>query len=91
MTDKQIEKLAEEVSIKVMEKLVEKQQQWDADFEIQMDKFGAAKKPKGELTLEEEIVALIAVRLDYIAAEKYELVPQINAEIEALQKRLNDR
>ena len=90
MTDKQIEKLAEEVAIKVMEKLVEKQQQWDADFEIQMDKY-SGKKPKANLTLEEEIVALIAVRLDYIAAEKYELVPQINAEIEALQKRLNDR
>ena len=86
MTDKQIDKLA----IKIMEKLVEKQQQWDADFEIQMDKY-SGKKPKGELTLEEELDVLRAKRLEYIAAEQYELVPQINDQIEALQKRLNDR
>tara|TARA_R110000787_G_scaffold127064_1_gene238400 strand:+ start:256 stop:516 length:261 start_codon:yes stop_codon:yes gene_type:complete len=86
MTDKQIDKLA----IKIMEKLVEKQQQWDADFEIQMDKY-SGKKAKSELTLEEELDALRAKRLEYIAAEQYELVPQINDYIEALQKRLNDR
>ena len=90
MTDKQIEKLAEQISTKVMEKLVEKQQQWDADFEIQMEKY-SGRKAKGELTLEEEIDALRAIRLEYITAEKYELVPQINDQIEALQKRLNDR
>jgi|TARA_R110000824_G_scaffold27081_1_gene92429 hypothetical protein len=86
MTDKQIDKLA----TKIMEKLVEKQQQWDADFEIQMDKY-SGKKAKSELTLEEELDALRAKRLEYIAAEQYELVPQINDYIEALQKRLNDR
>ena len=86
MTDKQIDKLA----IKIMEKLVEKQQQWDADFEIQMDKY-SGKKAKSELTLEEELDVLRAKRLEYIAAEQYELVPQINDYIEALQKRLNDR
>ena len=86
MTDKQIDKLA----IKIMEKLVEKQQQWDADFEIQMDKY-SGKKPKANLTLEEELDVLRAKRLEYIAAEQYELVPQINDYIEALQKRLNDR
>ena len=90
MTDKQIEKLAEVVSTKVMEKLVEKQQQWDADFEVQIEKY-SGRKAKGELTLEEEIDALRNIRLEYIAAEKYELVPQINDYIEALQKRLNDR
>ena len=90
MTDKQIEKLAEKMATKVMEKLVEKQQQWDADFEIQMDKY-SGKKAKSELTLEEELDALRAKRLEYIAAEQYELVPQINDYIEALQKRLNDR
>jgi len=90
MTDKQIEKLAEVVSTKVLEKLVEKQQQWDADFEIQMEKY-SGKKAKSELTLEEELDALRAKRLEYIAAEQYELVPQINDYIEALQKRLNDR
>lgn len=90
MTDKQIEKLAEQISTKVMEKLVEKQQQWDADFEVQMEKY-SGRKAKGELTLEEEIDALRAIRLEYITAEKYELVPQINDQIEALQKRLNDR
>jgi hypothetical protein len=90
MTDKQIEKLAEQMATKVMEKLVEKQQQWDADFEIQMDKY-SGKKPKGKLTLEEELDVLRAKRLEYIAAEQYELVPQINDQIEALQKRLNDR
>tara|TARA_B110000495_G_scaffold139909_1_gene122925 strand:+ start:335 stop:595 length:261 start_codon:yes stop_codon:yes gene_type:complete len=86
MTDKQIDKLA----IKIMEKLVEKQQQWDADFEIQMEKY-SGKKPKAHLTLEEELDVLRAKRLEYIAAEQYELVPQINDQIEALQKRLNDR
>ena len=86
MTDKQIDKLA----TKIMEKLVEKQQQWDADFEIQMDKY-SGKKAKSELTLEEELDVLRAKRLEYIAAEQYELVPQINDQIEALQKRLNDR
>ena len=86
MTDKQIDKLA----TKIMEKLVEKQQQWDADFEIQMEKY-SGKKAKSELTLEEELDALRAKRLEYIAAEQYELVPQINDYIEALQKRLNDR
>ena len=90
MTDKQIEKLAEIVSTKVMEKLVEKQQQWDADFEVQIEKY-SGRKAKGELTLEEEIDALRAIRLEYITAEKYELVPQINDQIEVLQKRLNDR
>ena len=90
MTDKQIEKLAEIVSTKVMEKLVEKQQQWDADFEVQIEKY-SGRKAKSELTLEEEIDALRAIRLEYIAAEKYELVPQINDTIMVLQKRLNDR
>ena len=90
MTDKQIEKLAEEMATRVMQKLVEKQQEWDADFEVQMEKF-SGRKAKGELTLEEEIDALRAIRLEYITAEKYELVPQINDQIEVLQKRLNDR
>ena len=90
MTDKEIEKLAEEMATRVMQKLVEKQQEWDADFEIQMEKY-SGKKAKGELTLEEEIDALRATRVEYITAEKYELVPQINDKIEALQKRLNDR
>ena len=90
MTDKQIEKLAEEMATRVMQKLVEKQQEWDADFEIQMDKY-SGNKPKAYLTLEEELDVLRAKRLEYIAAEQYELVPQINDQIEALQKRLNDR
>ena len=90
MTDKEIEKLAEEMATRVMQKLVEKQQEWDADFEIQMEKY-SGKKAKGELTLEEEIDALRVTRVEYITAEKYELVPQINDKIEALQKRLNDR
>ena len=90
MTDKQIEKLAEVVSTKVMEKLVEKQQQWNDDFEVQIEKY-SGRKAKGELTLEEEIDALRAIRLEYITAEKYELLPQINDQIQALQKRLNDR
>ena len=71
MTDKQIEKLAEEMATRVMQKLVEKQQEWDADFEVQMEKY-SGRKAKGELTLEEEIDALRAIRLEYITAEKYE-------------------
>jgi|TARA_B110000908_G_scaffold98272_1_gene116032 protein-arginine kinase activator protein McsA len=86
MTDKEIEKLAEEMATRVMQKLVEKQQEWDADFEVQIEKYSGRK-----VTLEEEIDALRNIRLDYIAAEKYELVPQINDQIEAMQKRLNDR
>ena len=90
MTDKEIEKLVELMATKVMEKLVEIQKQWDADFQVQMDKY-SDRKAKGELTLEEELYALEATRLEYITAERYELVPQINDQIEALKKRLNDR
>jgi hypothetical protein len=91
MTDKQIEKLAESMATRVMELLVKKQQEWDADFEKQMENSNWKAKGVNPDGLEEELDALRALRLKYIEDEKYELVPKINDQIESIQKRLNDR
>jgi len=104
MTDKQIEKLAESMATRVMELLVKKQQEWDADFEKQMENSNWKAKgvtPDGlkEELKElngigedlEELNALRTLRLECIEDEKYELVSKINDQIESIQKRLNDR
>ena len=94
MTEKQMDKLADIVAAKVINKLVAKQKEWDEEFNKQMndpDYFEVAvpkltKKAKMEL----EMADLIKVKSTYILTERYELIEDIENRIENLQKRLND-
>ena len=94
MTEKQMDKLADIVAAKVINKLVAKQKEWDEEFNKQMndpDYFkGAVPKLTKKAKMELEMADLIKVKSTYILTERYELIEDIENQIEDLQKRLND-
>ena len=94
MTEKQMDKLADIVAAKVINKLVAKQKEWDEEFNKQMndpDYFkGVAPKLTKKAEMELEMADLIKVKSTYILTERYELIEDIENRIEDLQKRLND-
>ena len=89
MTEKQMDKLAEIVAVKVMDKLVAKQQEWDKQF---YEQFEEAKNFEPTLSkkskLEMKIKELKALRNSYIMNEKYELLSDVEADLIKLEKEL---
>ena len=89
MTEEQMDKLAEIVAVKVMDKLIAKQQEWDKQF---YEQFEEAKNFEPTLSkkskLEMKIKELKALRNSYIMNEKYELLSDVEADLIKLEKEL---
>lgn len=94
MTDKQMNKLADIVAEKVINKLVAKQKEWDKEFNEQFETIeyfeNATPKLSLKAKLELEMSDLTKIRSTYIMTEKYELVEDIEKKIINLQKRINN-
>ena len=94
MTDKQMNKLADIVAEKVINKLVAKQKEWDKEFNEQFETIEYFEKHPPKLSvkakLELEMADLTKIRSTYIMTEKYELVEEIEKKIINLQKRINN-
>ena len=89
MTEEQIDRLAEIVAVKVMDKLIAKQQEWDKQFYEQFEEAKSieptlSKKAKLELKIKE----LKTLRNSYIMNEKYELLSDVEADLIKLEKEL---
>ena len=89
MTEEQMDRLAETVAVKVMDKLIAKQQEWDKQFYEQFEEAKSieptlSKKAKLELKIKE----LKALRNSYIMNEKYELLSDVEADLIKLEKEL---
>ncbi len=89
MTEEQMDRLAEIVAVKVMDKLIAKQQEWDKQF---YEQFEEAKNFEPTLSkkskLEMKIKELKALRNSYIMNEKYELLSDVEADLIKLEKEL---
>jgi hypothetical protein len=89
MTEDQINKLAEIVAVKVMDKLVAKQQEWDKQFYEEFEEVRNIKpKLNDKAKLELKIKELKALRNSYIMNEKYELLSDVEADLIKLEKEL---
>ena len=89
MTEEQMDKLAEIVAVKVMDRLIAKQQEWDKQFNEQF-KETTTFKPKlsDKVKLENKIAELKLLRNSYIINEKYELLSDVEADLIKLEKQL---
>ncbi len=89
MTEEQIDRLAEIVAVKVMDKLVAKQQEWDKQFYEQFEETTHFKpKLSDKVKLENKIAELKLLRNSYIRNEKYELLSDVEADLIKLEKQL---
>ena len=95
MTEEQIDRLAEIVAVKVMDKLIAKQKEWDKQFEEQMKNpeyfEGVIPAISEKVKLENKITELKLLRNSYIMNEEYELLSDVEAELIKLEKELYDR
>ena len=89
MTEDQINKLAEIVAVKVMDRLIAKQQEWDKQFNEQFEEVTNFKpKLSDKVKLENKIAELKLLRNSYIVNEKYELLSNVEADLIKLEKEL---
>ena len=89
MTEEQMDRLAEVVAIKVMDKLIAKQQEWDKQFYEQFEEAKSFEPPLDKKAkLELKIKELKALRNSYIMNEKYELLSDVEADLIKLEKEL---
>lgn len=89
MTEDQINKLAEIVAVKVMDRLIAKQQEWDKQFNEQFEEVTNFKpKLSDKVKLENKIAELKLLRNSYIVNEKYELLSNVEADLIKLEKKL---
>jgi|TARA_R110000737_G_C14403323_1_gene454602 hypothetical protein len=95
MTEEQMDKLAEIVAVKVMDKLIAKQKEWDKQFEEQIKNpeyfEGIIPAISEKAKLEMKIKELKLLRNSYIINEEYELLSDVEAELIKLEKELYDR
>jgi len=94
MTEKQMNKLADIITVSVINKLVEKQIEWDKQFNDQFENTeyfeGIVPKLGEKAKLELELSDLVKIRSTYIMTEKYELIKDIENRINNLQKRIDN-
>lgn len=95
MTDKEIDQLAELMANKVMNKLIVKQQEWDQQFNDQLDQMknedyfeGIVPAVTKKTNLERKIEKLKELRNSYIINEQYELLSDVEVELIKLEKEL---
>jgi polyhydroxyalkanoate synthesis regulator phasin len=93
MTEEEMNKFAEIVSEKVINKIKKNQEEWDKQFQEEMQDMEAgfyeAKKLTDKDKLKEEIQELVTLKADCIESERYELIPDIEKELaKAIKKYL---
>lgn len=89
MTEEQIDRLAEIVAVKVMDKLIAKQQEWDKQFYEEFEEVRNIRpKLSDKAKLEMKIKELKLLRNSYIINEEYELLSDVEAELIKLEKEL---
>jgi hypothetical protein len=95
MTDKEIDQLAELMANKVMNKLIVKQQEWDQQFNDQLDQMknedhfeGIVPAVTKKINLERKIEKLKELRNSYIINEQYELLSDVEVKLIKLEKEL---
>ena len=85
MTEKQIDKLAEIVAVKVMDKLIAKQKEWDKQFEEQIKNpeyfEGVIPAISEKEKLRVRMSELIALRAEKLDSEEYELLIRVEADV----------
>jgi len=89
MTEEQMDKLAEIVAVKVMDRLIAKQQEWDKQFYEEFEEVRNIRpKISDKVKLENKIAELKLLRNSYIINEKYELLSDVEADLIKLEKQL---
>ena len=89
MTEEQMDKLAEIVAVKVMDRLIAKQQEWDKQFYEEFEEVRNIRpKISDKVKLENKIAELKLLRNSYIINEKYELLSDVEADLVKLEKQL---
>jgi polyhydroxyalkanoate synthesis regulator phasin len=93
MTEEEMDKFADIVSEKVINKIKKNQEEWDKQFQEEMQDMEAgfyeAKKLTDKDKLKEEIQELVTLKADCIESERYELIPDIEKKLaKAIKKYL---
>jgi len=89
MTEEQMDRLAEIVAVKVMDRLIAKQQEWDKQFYEEFEEVRNIRpKISDKVKLENKIAELKLLRNSYIINEKYELLSDVEADLIKLEKQL---
>ena len=92
MREKEINKLADIISEKVVNMLEDKQQQWDIEFHNDLGHFvtdtSATKKASNEEVLLEELEALKLLLSQYKFYEEYEKCLSVEKEIKDIKSKL---
>jgi polyhydroxyalkanoate synthesis regulator phasin len=94
MTEEEMDKFAEIVAEKVINKIKKNQEEWDKQFQEEMQDMEAgfyeAKKLTDKDKLREEIQKLVTLRAECIESERYESVADIEKKIVEVTKRYNN-
>ena len=94
MTEEQMDKLAEIVAVKVMDKLIAKQKEWDKQFEEQMKNpeyfEGVIPAISEKEKLRVRMSELIALRAEKLDSEEYELLIRVEAELVEVSRKFNN-
>jgi polyhydroxyalkanoate synthesis regulator phasin len=93
MTEEEMDKFADIVSEKVINKIKKNQEEWDKQFQEEMQDMEAgfyeAKKLTDKDKLKEEIQELVTLKAECIESERYELIPDIEKKLaKAIKKYL---
>lgn len=94
MTEKQLDILSDLIATKVMKKLINKQQEWDEQFNEQLNQLSAddainLTNTQERMVIEYEVSKLKGLRLSYISNEQYELLSDVEAKIVKLENALS--
>ena len=94
MTEKQLDILSDLIATKVMKKLINKQQEWDEQFNEQLNQLSAddainLTNTQERMAIEYEVSKLKGLRLSYISNEQYELLSDVEAKIVKLENALS--
>ena len=94
MTEKQLDILSDLIATKVMKKLINKQKEWDEQFNEQLNQLSAddainLTNTQERMAIEYEISKLKGLRLSYISNEQYELLSDVEAKIVKLENTLS--
>lgn len=94
MTEKEMNKLAELVSSKVVDKIERKQQQWDIEFHADMQHFVSDSTAKVEIvdekqSLEAELDELSSLVSEYIHTQQFEKIGPVKERMTELYSMID--
>jgi polyhydroxyalkanoate synthesis regulator phasin len=94
MTEEEMNKFAEIVSEKVINKIKKNQEAWDKQFQEEMQNIEAdfyeVKKLNDKDKLREEIQKLVTLKAECIESERYEAVADIEKKLVEVTRRYNN-